>query len=380
MQNGHGQTIAVMHFGGKTLRGTEVCTIYTIDGLHEAGYSVVLIANNPDVITARLKQQPQSVLQSTYPEIMFKETLSLPLWRWFKKVYQLTQFLKAEKASLLLTSGGLPCQMGLPISKWLGIPIAVHLHHPASRRYFYFWMIPWANLVITPSQHTRAVINEKCSVSAQIVYNGIDVEHAFFPVQRTPDLRKSLGISEDAIVIASVGALVPHKRIDLFLRALALAAKKSQHPLHALIIGAGPERNYLEQLATELAISPAVTFLEHIPEIPPYLQQVADIHILTSSEEGFGLSVVEAAACGLPNIVSTAGALVEVVQNGIDGIHVQNAQPETFAEAILQLSEDPELRSKMGAAGRAQAVAKFSVDVYKQNVLQQLRRLLPPNN
>jgi glycosyltransferase involved in cell wall biosynthesis len=380
MQNAHGQTVAVMHFGGKTLRGTEVCTVYTIDGLHEAGYSVVLIANNPDVITARLKQQPQSVLQSTFPEIMFKETLSLPLWRWFKKIYQLTQFLKAEKASLLLTSGGLPCQMGLPISKWLGIPIAVHLHHPASKRYFYFWMIPWANLIIAPSQHTRAVIHEKCSASAQIVYNGIDVEHAFFPVQRTHDLRKSLGISEDAIVIASVGALVPHKRVDLFLRAMALAAKKSPHTLHALVIGAGVERNHLEQLATELAIAPAVTFLEQVPEIPPFLQQVADIHILTSSEEGFGLSVVEAAACGLPNIVAASGALTEVVQNGIDGIHVLSAQPEAFADAILQLSENPALRERMGNAGRAQAVAKFSVAAYKHNMLQQLRRLLPPNN
>lgn len=380
MQNTHGQTIAVMHFGGKTLRGTEVCAIYTIDGLHEAGYSVVLIANNPDIITARLKQQPQRVLQSTFPEIMLDGKLSFPLWQWFKKVMQLKRFLKTENASLLVTSGGLPCQIGLPISKWLGIPIAVHLHHPASKRYFYFWLVPWANSVIAPSQHTRDVINKKCDVPAEIVYNGIDVDDAFFPLQRTNDLRSSLGISSDAIVIASVGALVPHKRVDLFLRALALAAQKSHLSLHALVIGAGSERSYLEQLSNELGISSAVTFLERVPEIPPYLQHVADIHILASSEEGFGLSVVEAAACGLPNIASASGALTEVVQNGIDGIHVLDAQAESFADAILLLSENPDLRKRMGNAGRAQAVAKFSVTAYKHNMVQQLRRLLPSNN
>lgn len=374
------QTIVVMHFGGTTLRGTEVCATYTIDALHEAGYRVVLIANNPAVITARLKQPPERVLQSTFPEIMLDGKLSFPLWQWVKKIIQLKRFLSVEKAALLLSSGGLPCQMGVPISKLLGIPIAVHLHHPASKRYFYFWMIPFAKLIITPSQHTRDVINKKCHLTAEIVYNGIDVEGAFFPVQRNNNLRSSLGISDDAIVIASVGALVPHKRVDLFLRALALAGKRSQHPLHALVIGAGPERPQLEQLANTLAISSAVTFLERVPEIPPYLQQVADIHILASSEEGFGLSVVEAAACELPNIVSACGALVEVVQDGVDGIHVQNAEPEAFAEAILHLSENPDLRKQMGKVGREQAVAKFSVAAYKHNMLQQIHNLLSSNH
>lgn len=377
MQSNNSQTIAIMHFGGATLRGTEVCAIYTIDGLHEAGYRVVLIANNPEIITARLQQSPSKVLQSDYPEIMFDGKPSFPLWSWIKKIIALKHFLQQENVSLIVTSGGFPCQMGLPLSKWLRIPIAVHFHHPAPKRYFYLWMVPWANLIITPSQHTQRVIKEKCNVWAQIVYNGIDVENAFFPAQRTHGLRESLGISEGAIVIASVGALVPHKRVDLFLHALALAKQQSQHSLYALLIGVGPERSHLEQLADKLGISASVIFIEKVPEIPPYLQQAADIHILTSSEEGFGLAAVEAAACGLPNIVAACGALTEVVQNSIDGIHVQGAQPQAFANAILQLSENPDLRLHMGKAGREQAVTRFSVTAYKHNMLQQLRSLLP---
>jgi D-inositol-3-phosphate glycosyltransferase len=109
------------------------------------------------------------------------------------------------------------------------------------------------------------------------------------------------------------------------------------------------------------------------------LQQVADIHLLASSEEGFGLSVVEAAACGLPNIVAAAGALTEVVQNGIDGIHVQGAQPEAFAEALLRLSKNADLRLQMGQAGRQHAVTTFSVAAYKNNIVQQIQRLLTSN-
>lgn len=379
MQSTHSKTIAVMHFGGNTLRGSEVCVIHTIDGLQEAGYRVVLIANNPEVITSRVKQAPCEVLQSAFPELMFDEKFSFPLWQWLKKVIELKRFLNIEKPALLFASGGLPCQMGRPISQWLNIPIAVHLHHPASKRYFYLWMVPWADLIIAPSGHTQTVIQKKCNAAASVVYNGIDVNDTFYPAQRTAELRNSLGISTDAIVIASVGALVPHKRMDLFLRALALANIKSQLPLHALVIGTGPEKQRLEQLVAELDISKCVTFIERAVEIPPYLQQVADIHLLASSEEGFGLSVVEAAACGLPNIVSASGALMEVVQNGIDGIHVQGAQPEAFAEALLQLSENPHLRLRMGQAGRQQAVDKFSVAAYKNNMLQQLKSLLPSN-
>lgn len=380
MQSTNSKTIAVMHFGGKILRGSEVCAIHTIDGLQEAGYRVILIANNPEVITSRLKQAPHKVLQSAFPELMLDEKLSFPLWQWLKKLIELKRFLEIEKPALLLASGGLPCQIGKPISKWLKIPIAVHLHHPASKRYFYFWMVPWADLIITPSRHTQAVIQKKCNAAASVVYNGIDVDDTFYPAQRAPDLRNSLGISKDAIVVASVGALVPHKRMDLFLRALALANIKSRLPLHALVIGTGPEKPRLEQLADELGISKCVTFIERALEIPPYLQQVADIHLLASSEEGFGLSVVEAAACGLPNIVSASGALMEVVQNGIDGIHVQGAQPEAFAEALLQLSENPDLRLRMGQAGRQQAMNKFSVTTYKNNMLQQLNSLLPSSH
>jgi glycosyltransferase involved in cell wall biosynthesis len=87
--------------------------------------------------------------------------------------------------------------------------------------------------------------------------------------------------------------------------------------------------------------------------------------------------VVEAAACGLPNIVSASGALTEVVQHDVDGIHVTSAHPDAFAAAILQLSEDPDRRKRMGDAGRAQAVAKFSVHAYQQKILLQLRQLVP---
>jgi glycosyltransferase involved in cell wall biosynthesis len=143
-----------------------------------------------------------------------------------------------------------------------------------------------------------------------------DVTHKFSPVtERDPSYGNALGISQSAIVIASIGALAPHKRVDIFLHALKLAATKTDMPLHALIIGVGTELDKLKELTRVLQLEGSVSFLARVPEIYPYLQNVADIHLSASSEEGFGLSVVEAAACGLPNIVSASGALTEVVDN-----------------------------------------------------------------
>ena len=371
--------IAVMHFGGTTLRGTEVCAIHAINGLQAAGHSVVLIANHPEIITSRLQHQPHRTITSSFPEIMWDEKLRFPLWRWLKTLTTLKNSLKEERVSLILSSGGLPCQIGIPISKWLGIPLAVHLHHPASKRYFYFWGIPWADLIITPSLYTRDVIQQKTKKEAQVVYNGIDVENTFFPMPGQSTLRHSLGFQNEDIVICSIGALVPHKRMDLFINAFALAKPQSQHKLRALIIGSGPEQAKLKQLANDLNAANDVCFIERVAEVPPYLQ-ISDIHLLASSEEGFGLSVAEAAACGLPNIVSASCALTEVVQDSVDGIHIHDPSPDAFAKAILRLSENPKLRLQMGEQGRRQAVSKFSVTAYQNNIMQHIHNLLGLNH
>lgn len=371
------KTIAILHFGGDTFRGTEACVVEAINGFHEQELDVILLANNPQVITEKLSQQPKQSLKVSYPELMWDDKLSFPLFKWISALFKLRKIIAVEKPSVILASGGLPNQLGLPIARLLGLPMVVHFHHPAPKRYFYFWMLPWADKLIVPSQHTQQVVKQKCKKDSVVVYNGIDVVNRFHPpAQKDPAYRNNLGIPADAIVVASIGALVPHKRVDIILRALKTASIKTHTPLHALIVGVGTESEKLKDLVKELQLESKVSFLSRLPEIFPYLQHVADIHISASSEEGFGLSVVEAAACGLPNIVSASGALTEVVENEADGIHVKGSAVEPFADAILRLASDKNLREKMGAYGQQKAEEKYSLAAYKNNFVNEIKKML----
>lgn len=373
------KTIAILHFGGDTFRGTEACVVEAINGFHEQNLDVILLANKPQVITEKLLLQPKKTLQFAYPELMWDDQINFPIFKWITALYKLRKLIATEKPSVLVASGGLPNQLGLPVARLLDLPMVVHFHHPASKRYFYFWMLPWADKLIVPSQHTQQVVKSKCKRDSVVVYNGIDVENRFHtPAQKDPSFRHALGISADAIVIASIGALVPHKRVDIILRALKIASTQIQVPLHALIIGTGTESDKLHALVKELKLESQVSFLSRVPEIYPYLQHVADIHISASSEEGFGLSVVEAAACGLPNIVSASGALTEVVVDEFDGIHVKGSDAELFADAILKLSRDKELREKLGDCGQQKAVGKYSLTAYKTNITNEIKNMLKP--
>jgi UDP-N-acetylglucosamine:LPS N-acetylglucosamine transferase len=164
--------IAILHFSGETFRGTEACVVEAINGFHEQGYDVIFLANNPQVVTEKLLNLPKKSLKVSYPEIMWDDKFSFPIFRWIAAVFKMRKILAHEKPSLILASGGLPNQIGLPVARLLGLPIAVHFH-PPPKRYFYFWMLPWADKIIVPSKHTQAVVKNKCNISSVVVYNGM---------------------------------------------------------------------------------------------------------------------------------------------------------------------------------------------------------------
>jgi len=208
-----------------------------------------------------------------------------------------------------------------------------------------------------------------------VIPEGIDVAQ-FRPRQRdAAEFRQRYGLARDSFVLA-VGALSPEKRYDFL-----FAALKGLGPSAPLLVicGTGMEEQRLRDLASRLDLR--VRFLGQISrdELPgAYSASAALVH--GCAVETFGLSVLEAMACGCPVIAVAGGALPEVVGvDGTCGVLVDPAAPLEMRDAITALLRDKPRAESMGAAARASAIARFSLEAMVSGYASALSRHLPFN-
>lgn len=183
-----------------------------------------------------------------------------------------------------------------------------------------------------------------------VVPNAIEIEPA---PPRAADAR-----DRDAPVVAFVGRLVPVKRLELFLEALALA-RRSVPALTGLVVGDGPERSRGEARAVELGLSPgAVRFLGARDDVPSLLE-AADMLLLCSEQEGFPNVLLEAMAAGLPVVTTRAGDAADVVRDGETGFVVREEGAEALAGPLVRLAGSHELRLRLGELGRIRVEGQY---------------------
>ncbi|BAH38574.1 MAG TPA: N-acetyl-alpha-D-glucosaminyl L-malate synthase BshA [Gemmatimonas aurantiaca] len=160
-------------------------------------------------------------------------------------------------------------------------------------------------------------------------------------------------------VIMHISNFRPVKRVRDIVRTFALITREV--PSVLVMVGDGPERVEAETEARELGVADAVLFLGKIDPIAPLLAG-ADLFLLTSDKESFGLSALEALASGVPVIGAHAGGLPEVVTDGVTGYLRPVGDVEGMAAAGVQLLSDPARWQAMSAAGAADARRRFSED------------------
>ncbi len=174
-----------------------------------------------------------------------------------------------------------------------------------------------------------------------------------------------------------IGRLERWKGVDFLLRALAQVPD-----LRLDIIGTGPERNRLETLARALAVTDRARFWGEYPdEDLPRRMADADFLVLPSVtvDEMFGMVLLEAMAAGRPVITTNVPSGVrEVNEAGVTGIEVPMRDVDALAGAMRTLAEDPDLRERMGAAGRARVRARFTVDRMTEAHLDLYHRVRGP--
>lgn len=218
-----------------------------------------------------------------------------------------------------------------------------------------------------------------------VVPCGFDPEE-FWPV--TLDARQQLGLDRSEFVVLQLGRMVPRKGVDNVIHAAAVLRHQYQVPVRLLIVGgnaeqpdpvATPELGRLMALARELGIEQCVTFTGQRQRGQlRYYYSAADVFVTTPWYEPFGITPVEAMACGTPVVGTAVGGIKTTVVDGETGYLVPPNDPERLAERLFALYQNPHMAQRMGWAGMRRAYQHFTWRSVAANIAAVYENVLEP--
>jgi len=219
-----------------------------------------------------------------------------------------------------------------------------------------------ANRIIaaTPAEMAQLLwLYESEEKKVTIVPPGVDISH-FYPIP--PDEAKEfIGIPADDRMMLFVGRIEPLKGVDTLIKAISLIRQKGALDHHCClcvsIIGGEPnadpetmtdEMTRLQQLCDQQGLGDLVTFLgRRGQDTLPYYYSAADVVVMPSHYESFGMVALEAMSCGTPVIATQVGGLAFLVQDGVTGFHIPVDDPAALAERLITILDDHDLRAQM---------------------------------
>src|SRR5580765_6667442 len=183
-----------------------------------------------------------------------------------------------------------------------------------------------------------------------------------------------LGIPKDAFVVGWVGRMTGVKDTGAVLHIVRAARERGVDAVLCMV-GDGPDRERLEQLAHDLGIARSTYFVGYQSDVAGYYR-LFDAFLLPSVNEGTPVSAIEALASGTPVVATRVGGVPDVVRDGVDGFLVEPGDVEAAADRLAALARDPELRERLGTAARKDIRERYSVARLVDDVDRLYRSLL----
>lgn len=216
--------------------------------------------------------------------------------------------------------------------------------------------------------------------AVRTIPNGVDTAR-FRPARpaEKESLRRSFRIADATPVVVFTGRLVSYKGLPLLLQVWRdLLADHPRAELH-LVGEAGLDRNacadHLHAFVREHGLERSVRFIGAARRVEDRLK-AADVFVLPSENEAFGVSLAEAMACGLPCIATRCGGLVDLIETDLTGLLVEPCHPGELRAALDRLLRDSALRERLGGAAARSARARFAVDVIVEQYAELFRSLV----
>jgi glycosyltransferase involved in cell wall biosynthesis len=211
----------------------------------------------------------------------------------------------------------------------------------------------------------------------EVIYNGVPA-HAIAdrpPPKSRKTVRERFGVDERECLFVVPSRYVPHKGHSVLVDAIAILRDRHHQSAHVLAIGHGPELPKLKSQAERLGVAGSVAFVNPLPQPELFdLLRCSEGVIMPSLREPFGIAAAEAMALGVPVIASAVDGLLEVAGDDADSmLLVPPGDASRLADAMAALCTRPELREKLGNAGRARVLGAFDISVCASRWAQALQ-------
>lgn len=222
------------------------------------------------------------------------------------------------------------------------------------------------------SKYWQDALRREYGYESVITYNGMDMSDFSDLPQRT----------SDRPTVLFVGGLEPRKGLEYLIHAMETVVEETPNSRLIAVAKTGfrgtDEWGWFRTLGDRLGLEGHLEFYESVSQdkLLEFYSE-CDVLALPSKTEGWGLSLMEAMACGKPVVASRVGGVPELVRDGIDGILVDPGDAKGLAESIIRLLNDPALRTRMGSSGQSR-VSEFSWDATAKVVIEAYRSALSP--
>ncbi len=321
-------------------------------------------------------------LHPIYIPEMYRE---LNPFRDYKSYYKIREIIRKFKPDIVHTHAAKAGAIGRLAAAHEGVPVIIHTFHghvfhsyfgPAKTRVFLEierYLARKTTKIITLSETQKNELSNIYKIAPankfEIIPLGFDLEKfELGQVEKRQKFRRAYNIDEDEIAIGIVGRLVPIKNHKLFLKALSIVSAKTSKRIRAFIIGDGEERISIESYAQGLNLplynkdtcpKGLLTFTSWIKDID-ISNAGMDIIALTSNNEGTPVSLIEAQASGKPIVSTLIGGIEDIVIRNQTALLSTINNENEFADNLLRLIEDYELRTRMSKLGADFVRNKYS--------------------
>jgi D-inositol-3-phosphate glycosyltransferase len=311
---------------------------------------------------------------------------------------EFSRIMRTENYDVIHSHYWLSGKVAMPAAKELGIPLVHTMHtmarvknlnlaegetpEPMIRVQGETQVVAAANALIANTDAEGASLvslYDACPDIVHVVSPGVDL-YTFTPGESRSAAREYTGQPHEALVVSFVGRIQPHKGPEVLIRATSELVKHTPLLRHKLIVnvvggasGANTEEvDRLKELSTWLGIDDVVRFTPPVPRIDlPHWYRAADLVVVPSYSESFGLVALEAQACGTPVVATAVGGLRTAVADGISGVLVDGHDPKAWSSVISRLLQEPQRRVllSMGAIEHAShfgwdVTARGTLDIY----------------
>jgi D-inositol-3-phosphate glycosyltransferase len=308
---------------------------------------------------------------------------------------EFSRIMRTENYDVIHSHYWLSGKVAMPAAKELGIPLVHTMHtmarvknlnlaegetpEPMIRVQGETQVVAGANALIANTDAEGASLvslYDACPDIVHVVSPGVDL-YTFTPGESRSAAREFTGQPHDALVVSFVGRIQPHKGPEVLIRATSELLKHTPLLRHKLIVnvvggasGANTEEvDRLKELSTWLGIDDVVRFTPPVPRVDlPHWYRAADLVIVPSYSESFGLVALEAQACGTPVVATAVGGLRTAVADGISGVLVDGHDPKAWSSVISRLLQEPQRRVLL-SVGAIEHASHFGWDVTARGTL-----------